>query len=247
MKTLIVFCLLCILLQACAPPVEAQLATSLAGTQGARRLEQTAADATQNAMPTRTLTPRPTKWPTYTATPTLLMELLDITLTQADLPDTFTPFTFDEMGITEADMLAGMKKEGLVVSSSFVFLDTRHYQIVSGLVFVMPSRLTRAQLDAMIHRPEDGLDIFVKGFPADQIIESEVLEMREPVGDLSAALTIVVQESSERYPMHMDYIIFRREYLGCMLLVQYIEGEEPLTPMLDLAQIMDAKFQAALP
>jgi len=201
--------------------------------------------------------PIPTFVPTSTATrapeptapappPTLDLEpYLDITLTQADLPLTFSPLEPTESVLSDPDFCAVFDEEGMSAGRTFAFFDDSHFQLVVGCTVIIPDRIARAGFDAVLRHPEDFLDSLVSStFAADEVTDNRILPALANVGDSSMGVTVAARIADAPPSMRMDCALLRRDVVGVLLFEAYVDGEVPLAPIADLARLLDARIVA---
>jgi len=230
----------------CGPTSNEQLSTALSETRSAESIHCT---DTARVPPTDTPTPLPpTPTPTSSPTPNIeatISYLSAITLVSSDLPDSFQPISFEELGFSD-DMFRNLWREyDISVGNSFAFLYDAKYQFIMGWTIFVPDRLTRAAFLAELSRPDTLLESWVDSFPQDEISDQGILPKTGDIGDASAGFTIGLNFGEDAFPARIDTIIFMEGSQGALILEMYIDDNEPTIPIGNVAKIIQEKMANA--
>ena len=194
---------------------------------------------TPTLTPTPTATVLPTNTPTVTPTP--LPDLSDAVLTLQDLPSGFEEMPLAELGMTEADL----SQEDFAVESLFAFLEAEHFEMVMGFTALLPTGVEQAGFNVVLRHPDVLLELMIGGMGAVDVLEQKELPDLDDIGDVSVGLTVAVD--IEGIPMRIDVVVFRRDVVGAVVLVMYIDGDVPVVPVGDVARKLDNRIVEVLP
>lgn len=225
------------------------LAAALMATMSCGRLEELL--ATPTPTPTNTPTPTPTRTPTPTptststntptATPTPLPDISRAVVKLDDLPSGFEEIPPEELGLTN-EALSG---EEFQAETLFAFLEPDRLEFVIGSTTLLLTRLEQAGFDIALARPEALTDSFVEGFGATDIVEQAELDQMSGIGDASAGSTVVARV--QNLPMRIDVAVFRRDIVGAFVVAMYLDGDEPVVTVEEVARRLDARIVEVLP
>ncbi len=177
---------------------------------------------------------------TPTVTPTMPLDLSKVVLTHEDLPSGFIAIPLDQLGITTDD-LGG---DDFKIESTFTFLEASNFEYVMGFTTLLLTALEQAGFDTALSHPDLMITAFATGLGVTEISEIEELANLDDIGEISAGYTMTVVMIG--IPMHMDLAIFRRDVVGAMALVIYVEGNVPVVTVGDVARKMDARIVETL-
>lgn len=223
------------LLAACGPSqaeldaTTTQMAKDIFSTQTA---QAPTATETHTPSPTATVTPTPTSTSTSTSTPTPTLTptpgLSTIGLTLEDLPAGFVAMPAEEVREMEEAYPEG--------ASAFGFQDNRTSQVIMGVLIPYPSRAEQSIFDSMMPQ-------FVQAMAAAVGAESnsEPLPGLEDTGETHSGITAVGKMGS--FSMRWDIVVFRRSEVGVLVIIAYPDGDQPATPVVHLAQLLDERIR----
>ena len=230
---------------ACRLSNEAPLVTALAATRSADSARATSAAATMQARPTHTSTTTPTASPAPPDIGATLEHLSSVSLLDEDLPSTFRPLPLEEMGTSEEEIRSLVAQEDISIASVFSYLDDTHFQFILGFTVFLPTRLARASFDAEVRRPETMLESLASSFDAEEITDKRILPGADGIGEVSAGMTLGARLSESPFPMRMDAVLFRNGILGAIIFEMYIDAERPRAPIVEVANLLNAKMDEA--
>lgn len=162
-------------------------------------------------------------------------------VTLQDLPTGFKPLAeadFKEMSrdLTEGDYPA----QGL-----FAFQEDKHFEYVMGFTTPLPTRLEQVAFDKEIEKSsffDEWAKGFVEGAGDAEISEQTVLTGLEGIGDAIAGRSFVA--SIAGIPLRIEMVLFRRAEVGAFAWVMYIDGDQPVVPIEQVAQKMDSRLSS---
>lgn len=189
--------------------------------------------STPSLTPSSTPTAIPTDTPTVTSTSR--PDFSAVVLTVDDLPSGFEAISLDELGFTPEDL----SDEEFTVESSFAFLEAERFEIIMGFAISLQTRLDQAAFDLGLSQPDFMTEAFLEGMGAVEVLEQMELPL-SAVGDASAGSTLVVD--MEGLPMRIDIGIFRRDKLGAFAIVMYLDGDDPVVTIEEVAGIFDDRI-----
>lgn len=189
----------------------------------------TTPNPTDTPLPTATFTPTDTPAPTDTSTvtPTPQPALIAIAPTLDDLPAGFMQMPQEIFSDAQESMPEG--------TYLFQFQDPENSQFIMGLLFPATTQAEQAVYDAMMAQ-------FIEVFPAALGAELDVqpLTGMDDIGDSRAGITSVGPMMS--YSIRWDTLGFRRGDVIAILIVGYLDGDEPLLSMRNFAHLMDDRI-----
>jgi hypothetical protein len=209
--------------------------------------------ATPTATPTHT--PSFTPSPTWTATPSKfagvppspvpgeLPDLSDAVLTLRDLPSGF---------IDEASGFAGfasqMEASGTPIGSFFAFSSDFPLIVVAGYTMPLTGSLD-VGIDLLIQEPEVILTTIAFSLGSSGLSDSDVTDRRvlpgfTNLGDASNAATCLIDFSGVK--LRLDVTVFRRDEVGAVLIMMYLDGTKPNVSLRQLAIQFDSRIEAVL-
>jgi hypothetical protein len=125
----------------------------------------------------------------------------------------------------------------------FAFIEPDEFEIVVGFTALVLDPVQRASFTMMARQP----NILIEALgETDSFSEPQELPGLDDVGDVSAGATVVMTPDSETR-LRMDMVVFRRDILGAVVMVIYLEGDTPLASVGDLARTLDARMAEVLP
>lgn len=243
MKSKTPYVLICILmgslLVACGP---SQVELDATSTQIAANIF-----ATQTAAaPTATLTPTPTSEPTRTPTATITPRpLSDTVLTVDDLPNGFSSTSPDEFGLASGNLayfvsLDPSDESRIEGGFAFILETEEDFEILAGATALIPSRLAQAEFAANLPFM---LEAFFFGIGLGVGEDNAAAPEELPdfgVGNDSAGMTSAVDV--EGLLMRFDVISFRRDNLAALVMAIYLDGDDPVLPIMELANRLDDRM-----
>jgi hypothetical protein len=202
--------------------------------------------------PTFTASPVPTATPTSTATATVMPtdtptitptpepDLSDVIITVSDLPDGFMPLSSRELDVYESGYGEGAR------AFSFT-LDAAQFETITGVAMPIDLRSNQEFFDQNL---PNFVDFTVKGleFNGTALQDPEELTGLEEIGETRYGMTTVIDYGGVSY--RWDVVAFRRGSVGMLVLIAYLDGDEPVMPVADLAILLDERagnFVAANP
>ena len=190
------------------------------------------------AIPTPTLTTPSTITPTITPTVTFISELdlSEASLSLEDLPDGFMEMSPAELGLTKED-LSG---DDFTVEDLFVFFGADPLEIIIGFTTILPTQLDQVGFDVGLAQPEFLMESLVGGMGATDILDQKELVHLNDIGDASAGLTVVAD--MDGIHMRMDMAVFRRDTVGVVIFVMYIDGDVPVLTIEEVATKLDDRI-----
>ena len=252
-RTLLLLIILSIslILGACKPSqaeLDAQ-ATKVAADMYSTQTAQ-APTATKTLIPSPTNTPTitptitptfpPTNTPTVTTTP--LPDVSGVVLTFEDLPPGFEEIPPEEFGLTKEDM----SNDEFIVENIFLFMQVDPIEFVMGFTILIPSKLDQLSFDVALTQPELVMDSFLMAFgPGGDNDVSELPDLAI-YGDTSTGFTSVA-DMGLGMAMRMDVVVIRRDFVGAILILMYIDGETPTVTIDEIASKMDERIIEVLP
>ena len=176
--------------------------------------------------------------PTEEPAPMPEMDISELILTSADFPDVaFADVSAEEMGISVDDM----NTEDFTVESFFTLLESENFEMVMGFTTLVQSILDKAGFDLILNQPDVLIDSFVGGMGDTGASEPQELpEFTDTVGDASAGLTLVA--NIEGIDMRIDTVVFRRDSIGSFVMIMYLDGQEPVVSLMDVATKFDERI-----
>ena len=179
---------------------------------------------------------------TWTPTPTLTEvppDISDWTLRIEDLTDHFEVTTMVDLGLDSEPYLF----EGeYPIIDLFSFIDSNdEFESVFGWTFLIEDEEDQVDFDDTIQEMELFTDQLVEDLSVEEVIDQEELEMPEGLGD-SSKYTTVVAKIEDVY-FRFDMILFRRDGAGVYCAIIYLDGEDPVIPLQDLALTLDTRIQ----
>ena len=181
-----------------------------------------------------------TPTPLPTSTPTPLPDLSVVVLALEDLPSGFETISLDELGITKEDLVG----DDLKVESIFTFLEAENFELVMGVTTLLPNRLDQVGFDIVIRQQDFLMESWVAEMGVIDILEQMYLPDLNDIGDASAGTTIVADV--EGITMCMDMVVFRRDKVGSVILVMYIDGDIPVVTVDTVAIKLDDRIVEVL-
>ncbi|MCI0662382.1 MAG: hypothetical protein L0220_15030, partial [Acidobacteria bacterium] len=195
----------------------------------------TVAEAPPGAIPVTipSLSESTTPFPSDSMTPTPST----VILTLDDLPPGFEAISPEEFGFSEGKLLAGET----TIEHTFAFIEAEHFEFIFGFTTSIPNRLEQVGFDVALRNPDFLLEALVEGLGTSEILEQKELSLPTQFGEASVGMTVAA--SLEGTPIRMDMIVFRQSKLGVLIAVMYLEGDSPVVPIGELAQILDERVK----
>lgn len=193
---------------------------------------------TPTATPTRTLTPTPSMTPTRTATPR--PDISGAVLALEDLPPGFETIPMDQFGLSD-DALGS---EDLPFETAFGFLEAEHFEFVVGFTALLLTSLERASFDLSLRHPDFLMDSMLQSMGATQVSGQQEIAGMDDIGDASVGITMAIDLGG--LPFRTDIAIFRRDIVGCVILLMYPRGETPLVAIDEAATKLDERVVEVL-
>lgn len=190
------------------------------------------------AIPTPTFTAMPTITPTITPTVTSISgpDLSGASLSLEDLPAGFMEMSPAELGFTKED-LSG---DDFTVEDLFVFFSADPLEIIVGFTTILPTQLDQVGFDMGLTQPEFLMESFVGGMGATDILEQKELVQLNDIADASVGLTVVA--NMDGIHMRMDMAVFRRDTVGAVILVMYVDGDVPILTIEEVITKLDDRL-----
>jgi hypothetical protein len=202
---------------------------------------------TPSITPTRTITPIPSITQTRDLTanpyPTVPPQerLLSATLRLTDLPQGYEKIPYLD-GYLDTVFLEDQDVEVLAVSA---FINEPSEILVMSMTFLFTSQ---ADIDAFDQSIIEILEMIDEDLPlgtgTDLTMVFELLEDIQPIGDNSIALHIELEAAGET--LGYDMLMFRRYFMGAMVMVMNLGGAEEVPSLGRLGIILDVKIIEAL-
>lgn len=190
---------------------------------------------------TPTITPAPTRTPLPTRTvapsPTPLVDPDKITLNLSDLPDGFEIVDPDDLGLNENLSLLQLEP-----SATFSFVNGDQFEIIFGFTTILKNSLERSQFDLNFTDQESFNEDLVFLFSDMGEAEVETLAGLENIGEKALGAALFIPDEG----LHLDMIIFRRDIVGAIVYTLYLDGQEPVITIQEVAQKLDQNFIHAL-
>lgn len=187
------------------------------------------------------VTPRPTPTPTPSPSPTptpAAVDFWDMVLTLDDLP-----VGFEQMPLQDSDIVnEGLGGQKWPIQSAFIFFEPEAYQFVIGGTQLLQGRLDQVQFDAGVHRPEFMLQWDIQSMGLSGILDEAVLPGLDDIGDASSGITVASEGTGEGLPMRLDLVAFRRHTVGAYVIFTYVDGENPVVEVGELARTFDERI-----
>lgn len=197
--------------------------------------------------PTRTITPIPSITPTRDLTanpyPTVLPRerLSSATLRLTDLPQGYERIPYLDSYL-DTVFLEDQEVEVLAVSA---FINEPSEILVMSMTFMFTSQ---ADIDAFDQSLIEILEMIDEDLPlgtgTDLTMVFELLEDIRPIGDNSIALHMELETAGESFGY--DILMFRRFFVGAMVMVMNLGGVEEAPSLETLGIILDVKIIEAL-
>jgi hypothetical protein len=162
-------------------------------------------------------------------------------LTLEDLPSGFEAIPIDEFGLAKEDL----SSDEFTVEGIFAFFEAERFEVVMGFTTLILTRLEQAGFDVSLRQPDSLMESFIEGMGATEVLEREELAHLNDIGDASTGLTLVAEIAD--IPMRMDVTIFRRDIVGAFVLVMYLEGDDPIVTLDEIANKLDDRIVEVLP
>jgi hypothetical protein len=161
-------------------------------------------------------------------------------LTLQDLPPGFTQVSSIEDGFKNRMR----QQNGLKPESVFAFqkIDRQQFQLVLGFTIQGPVEIDRASFDNYFRKSDFAQSFVATLNKGNQANFRNVVAQPLPdnIGKFSAGWT--TQGTMEGIPMRMDAGIFGRGKLVACLLTLYVEGNNSIVPMSELARKLDDRI-----
>lgn len=224
---------------ACGP---SQAELDAQATEVAQIIFATQTAEAPTATPTSTATPEPTATPIPTETP---RPLSDAILTLDDLPEGFEEGDPADFGLEPGGLayfVALDQSDESRIEGGFVYvIETEDaFQIVAGATALFPSRLVRAQFANNIPLTLEAF-LFGVGLVGENPDDMQVDELPQiVVGDASGGVTSAVELGG--LLMRFDVGLFSRGRLAAVVFTVYLDGDEPVYPLLKAAQALDQRI-----
>lgn len=173
------------------------------------------------------------------ATPTAMPDLSGVTLSLQDLPDGFEEVALAELGMLEDDL-----RETLEVESAFAFkiMNSEHFQTIKGFVTAFPARIRESDDEEILLDQTNVLaDSIIGAFG----VEVDELSLPEPVGDVATGRTFAVKlerSGLEDYAVRTDLLVFQRDFVTVVLLLEYIDDIPPAITVFEVAGTLDRQI-----
>jgi len=173
--------------------------------------------ATEISAVTEEITPTEepaTLTPTLTATPTISPTVTPISGASFSLED--LPAGFTEMSLAEL------------------------VELIMGFTILLPTQLEQVGFDIDLHQPDILMESFVGGMGATNILEQKELTHLDDIGNASAGLTVVAD--MDGIQMQIDMAVFRRDTVGAVVFVMYIDGDVPVLTIEEVTTKLDNRI-----
>ena len=240
-----------IILGACKPSQEeldAQATKVAADAYSTQTAQAPTATKTLIPSPTNTPTITPTITPTFppTNTPTItttpLPDISGAVLALDDLPPGFEEIPPEEFGLSKEDM----SDDEFVVENIFLFMQVEPLELIMGFNILFPNKLDQLSFDVALTQPELFMESFLMAFELGDGNDIKELPDLAIYGDASAGFTLAA-DMGMGMVMRMDVAVIRRDIVGAILMIMYIDGEATTVTIDELASKMDERLIEVLP
>ena len=169
------------------------------------------------------------------------------TLTLQDFPPGFTPASFiegqEEQGKNDLGKLIGeFKPESIFGFENKINTSNKQYQFVLGITGQIPETLDRASFDAYASQNNFARQFITKLNEDKEFNFSNVtaLPLPDNIGQFSAGWTS--RGTIQGVPVRLDAAMFGRGKLVACLLTLYLEGNNSIVPISELARKLDDRI-----
>lgn len=179
-----------------------------------------------------------------------ILEVLPIPISYAvlnleDLPEGFQVYTLDDLGLT-MDELPG---QDLVLAGEphdyFGFVYTEPMEMLLGFhmypLSAEEQNLFDIDMDYFYTRPIKFAEMLDEDMP---VKSAEILPVLSGIGDKSMGIRCHIED--EDIAIAMDVVIFRSNDFVTILLVIWMEGDEPVVTCESLVSVLEARMAAVL-
>jgi hypothetical protein len=193
-----------------------------------------------------TPSPKPTEPPTarFTNTPAAAsvpsVDASTLILAAVDFPSGFEEFSAADFGFPDdLNLGAGFRAE-----SFFALFETEHFEIVFGFTTLLPNRSEQDRFDFELRQSDRMMETMVGAMGPDAVFDQAVLPDLNNIGNASMGAT--VGAVIEGFSWRIDVVAFRREIVGAVVAVVYLDGDVPVVPTNTVISKFDDRLVEAL-
>jgi len=171
-----------------------------------------------------------------------LPDISGVVLTLEDLPPGFEEIPPEEFGLSKEDM----SDDEFFVENIFLFMQVEPIELIMGFSILIPSTLDQLSFDVALTQPELFMDSFLMAFELGDGNDVRELPDLAIYGDTSTGFTSAA-DMGLGMVMRMDVAVIRRDFVGAILIIMYIDGETPVVTIDEIASKMDERIIEVLP
>ncbi len=156
-----------------------------------------------------------------------------------DLPGGFQAMPPEEL----AQLKQELRQEDFSVESLFAFMEPNNFEMLVGMTTSLKNQQEQKDFEAILASPESLQRLMTEGMGATQILRQTPLRL-ENVGQAAAGVNLKL--NLEEIAANLDIVAFRRDAIGVLVFLLYLEGQTPRRPIANLAQILDRRALSIL-
>lgn len=168
-------------------------------------------------------------------------DLSSVVVTLDDLPAGFAPISSVESVWGTSDI--GLQDIG--IEHHFAFEHVQPPMLILGFTGLAPTNLQRAFFDSMVTNPQEVLMLAMSSLPEGIKAQPATRLDVTGLGDSAAGISTTAQDDYG-VGFRLDMILLRREMVGAIVMVAYLDGQTPLISAYQVAQLLDERVMAAV-
>ncbi len=129
-----------------------------------------------------------------------------------------------------------------VIDKGFAFVGADNIEFVTGYTFLFSDEVEMAGFNLELRRPDVLLDLIITAIKASGIEGQEEIPGLDNIGDSSVGVTLVTNWNDA--PLRVDGVIFRRNDIGAVAAVVYVDGKQPSVAVGDVAHQIDERLRS---